>query len=57
MDRQSRLFVSPCGNSAVWIHPLDLKTGHYPQYADWTDCTDMADEAFERFVVGLQQAN
>ena len=57
MHPTSRLFVSPCGKSAVWIHPLDLQTGHFERYADWTDCTDMDDEAFERFVVGLQQAN
>jgi hypothetical protein len=53
----SRLLVSPNGATAAWIHPLDLTTGHYPQYDGWTDCTDMDDEAFERFVVGLQQAN
>jgi hypothetical protein len=56
MPITSRLYVSPCGKSAVWIHPLDLQTGFYPQYADWTDCTDMDDAEFERFVVGLQQA-
>lgn len=53
----SRLLVSPNGQGAVWMHQGDLTTGFYPQYADWTDCTDMDDETFERFVVGLQQAN
>jgi hypothetical protein len=50
-----RLLVKPNGLSAVWIHPLDLTTGHYPQYDGWTDCTDMDDGEFETFVVGLQK--
>lgn len=49
-----RLFVSPCGNKGAWIHPLDLTTGNYPQYADWTDCTDMDDEEFEAIVISRQ---
>jgi hypothetical protein len=53
---QSRLYVSPCGKSAVWIHPLDLQTGHFEKYEGWIDATDMDDAEFERFVVGLQQA-
>lgn len=57
MDRASRLLVSPNGQGAVWMHPLDLTTGFYAKYDGWVDCTDMDDEAFERFVVGLQQAN
>lgn len=57
MNPQSRLFVSPCGNSAVWIHPLDLRTGHFERYADWTDCTDMSDVEFDEFVLSRQQAN
>lgn len=54
MDRASRLFVSPCGNGAVWIHPLDLKTNHYPQYDNWIDVTDLSDEEFEALVRRLQ---
>lgn len=49
-----RLFVSPCGTRTTWLHPLDLKTDHYPQYANWIDATDLNDDEFEALVVGLQ---
>lgn len=52
-----RFFVSPDGMDGQWLHPLDLSTGNYPQYAGWTDCTDMEDEQFEAFVIGLQRAH
>jgi hypothetical protein len=50
------LLVSPCGNRATWIHPLDLTTGHYPQYEEWTDCSEISDEEFEELVKSRQGA-
>jgi hypothetical protein len=53
----SRLFVSPCGKSAVWIHPLDMQTGHFEKYEGWIDATAMTDSEFETLIVSLEQAN
>ncbi|MBA1366242.1 hypothetical protein [Burkholderia gladioli] len=52
-----RLYVSPNGMTATWLHALDLTTGHYPQYADWIDATDLDDAAFDELVIGLQRAS
>jgi hypothetical protein len=49
-----RLLVSPDGNSAAWIHALDLTTGFYPKYDGWLDLTDLSDDEFEARVIGLQ---
>jgi hypothetical protein len=49
-----RLIVSPDGHIAVWLHPLDLETGHYPQYDNWIDATTLSDEEFEALVHRLQ---
>jgi hypothetical protein len=46
-----RFLLSPDGNDATWVHPLDPKN---PKHADWTDCTDMDDEAFQRLVCERQ---
>lgn len=51
-----RFFVSPDGLNGLWLHPLDLSTGMYPRYADWTDATDMGDAEFESFVLSRQTA-
>lgn len=50
----SRLLVSPDGMTAVWMHPLDLTTGFYPQYDSWIDATDLDDDEFEALVTRLQ---
>lgn len=52
---EMRLLVNPNGQSAAWVHPLDLKTGHFPQYAEWTDCTEMDDEELEALVIARQK--
>jgi len=57
MNSFFRLYVRPCGNTAIWMHALDLTTGMYPQYADWIDATDLDDDAFEMLVTQLQRAS
>ncbi len=51
---QSKFLVRPDGQSAVWLHPLDQSTGHYPQYDDWIDATELDDEEFEALILRLQ---
>ncbi|WP_186250776.1 hypothetical protein [Burkholderia gladioli] len=51
-----RLYVSPNGMTATWLHGLDLTTGEYPQYADWIDATDLNDADFAQLVLRLQRA-
>lgn len=52
MDSFFRLYVSPCGNTAVWVHALDPRGD---TYADWIDATDLDDDEFEALVSGLQR--
>lgn len=53
MDSFFRLYVSPCGNTAIWKHVLD----DLPQYADWIDATELSDDEFEALVTRLQRAS
>lgn len=55
MQNSTKLLVSPCGNTAAWVHPLDLSTGHYPQYGSWIDATALNDAEFEALIVNLQE--
>jgi hypothetical protein len=52
-----RLIVSPDGRVAVWLHPLDLTTPHFPQYDKWVDVTVMGDDEFEALVRQLQTSS
>lgn len=52
--QQMRLFVSPDGQSATWLHALDLTTGMFPQYDGWIDATDLDDAEFEALIRQLQ---
>lgn len=54
LSKTHRFFVSPDGMDGKWLHPRDLSTGMYPQYASWVDCTDMDDHEFEKFVASRQ---
>lgn len=51
--RNTKLLVSPFGTTAAWVHPLDLLTGHYPQYDSWIDASDMDDDEFEALICDL----
>jgi hypothetical protein len=52
---QDRIYlVSPDGHTGAWLHPLDLRTGHYPQYDNWIDATDLTTEEFDALIMRLQ---
>jgi hypothetical protein len=56
MHRDRIYLVSPDGKTGAWLHPLDLTTGHYPQYDKWIDATDLTTEEFDVLIMRLQEA-
>lgn len=57
MRNNTKLLVSLDGQTAVWIHPLDLKTGIYCKYDSCLDASNLNDQEFEALVTRLQRQN